>query len=202
MNHPLLRPGLTCALLAGAVAGVLSLWSPAIAQEAAESPPTPAAADANPIYFARQLRLLDVSVPNRWQFRASEYLFTIDIPAAASQPLAKLVFTQIEGADYPRYSTRDTRAFEAGDRHTPLSLSQAENNTDDRTITVVFDPPVEPGRQITVALKAHHNPRDGIYLYEVTALPPGISGAGQRVGLGRLNFYERESLGRRRFGIH
>lgn len=198
---PLLSLHYLNGLWAGTALGLLCLGTPAIAQETPEVLPAPVAAAANPIYFARPLRLANVSTPNNWQFRASEYLFTIDIPADASQPLEKVVFAQIEGADYPRYSIRNTHAFAEGDRHTPLTLSQVENDTDERTVTVVFDPPIEPGRQITVALKAHHNPRGGIYLYQVTASPPGISGPGQRVGLGRLQFYERESIGRGRFGI-
>lgn len=199
--YPLLSPRTFNGLWAGTAWGLLCLGLPAIAQETLEVLPALVAASANPIHFARPLRLADVSIPNNWQFRASEYLFTIDIPADASQPLERVVFAQIEGADYPRYSTRNTHAFAEGDRHTSLTLSQVENDTDERTITVVFDPPIEPGLQITVALKAHHNPRGGIYLYQVTASPPGISGPGQRVGLGRLQFYERDSIGRGRFGI-
>ncbi|MEM9162978.1 MAG: DUF2808 domain-containing protein, partial [Cyanobacteria bacterium P01_F01_bin.4] len=157
-----------------------------------ETLPTPAIADTSPVYFNEPLRLTHVSVPTKWQFRESEYLFNINLPAEAVEPLQEIVFIQIEGADYPSYSIRETHAFEGGDRDAELNLSLVANDTDERTMTVVFDPPVEPGRQVTVALKAHRNPRDGIYLYRVVAYPPGASGRGQRIGTGRLSFYEQE----------
>ncbi|MEO1401581.1 MAG: DUF2808 domain-containing protein [Cyanobacteria bacterium J06635_1] len=159
-----------------------------------ETLPMPEIAEANPVYFNEPLRLTHVSVPNKWQFRESEYLFNINLPANASEPLQEIVFTQIEGADYPSYSIRETHAFEGDDRDAELNLSLVANDTDERTMTVVFDPPVEPGRQVTVALKAHRNPRDGIYLYRVVAYPPGAAGRGQRIGTGRLSFYEQEAF--------
>lgn len=99
--YPLLSPRTFNSLWAGTAWGLLCLGLPAIAQETLEVLPALVAASANPIHFARPLRLADVSIPNNWQFRASEYLFTIDIPADASQPLERVVFAQIEGADYP-----------------------------------------------------------------------------------------------------
>ncbi|MGB3291815.1 MAG: DUF2808 domain-containing protein [Phormidesmis sp.] len=147
-----------------------------------------------PTLFSRPLRLTDVSVPNNSQYRRSDYLFTIEIPAAAEQPLQTVVFAQVEGADYPRYSARRSRAYaqsiEEGDRREALNIT-ATNSTDDRTVTVEFDPPVQPGHQITIALNSR-NPRDGIYIYEVTGSPPDVTGPGQRIGIGRLQFYQRE----------
>ncbi|MEM8807811.1 MAG: DUF2808 domain-containing protein, partial [Cyanobacteria bacterium P01_G01_bin.38] len=159
-----------------------------------ETLPSPVIAEASPVYFNEPLRLTHVSVPTKWQFRESEYLFNINLPAEAAEPLEEIVFTQIEGADYPSYSIRDTHAFEGGDRDAALPLSLVANDTDERTMTVVFDPQVEPGRQVTVALKAHRNPRDGTYLYRVVAYPPGTAGRGQRIGTGRLSFYEQEAF--------
>jgi hypothetical protein len=132
----------------------------------------------------------DVQVPTHWQFRESEYLFTIDIPADAGAPLQQIVFNQIEGADYPSFSIRDTHAFAAGNRSADIPLSLVSNDSDEKTMTVVFDPPIEPGRQITVALKAHRNPRDGTYLFELQAYPPGIDSQRQRLGTRTLRFYE------------
>lgn len=150
------------------------------------------ALENRPTLFSRPLRLTDVRVPNNSQYRRSDYLFTIDIPAAAEQPLQTVVFSQIEGADYPRYSTRRSRAYaqtgENGDREA-LNIT-ATNSTHDRTVTVEFDPPVQPGREITIALNSR-NPRDGIYIYEVAGSPPDVTGPGQRIGIGRLQFYQR-----------
>ncbi len=145
-----------------------------------------------PTLFSQPLTLADVRIPNNWEYRRSDYLFTIDIPAAAEQPLQTVVFTQVEGADYPRYSAGRTRAYaytgENGDRREALNIT-ATNSTHDRTVTVEFDPPVQPGQQITVALNSR-NPRDGIYIYEVTGSPPEVTGPGQRIGIGRLQFYQ------------
>jgi hypothetical protein len=143
-----------------------------------------------PTYFARPLDLVDVRVPNNAEFRSSDYLFTIDVPAEAALPLQTVVFSQIEGADYPRYRDRRSYAYENGDRQARLNLT-ARDDPQSRTLTVTFDPPVQPGRQITIALNARSNPQGGIYIYEITGTPPDIDGLGQRIGIGRLQFYER-----------
>lgn len=144
---------------------------------------TPASNPA--ISFRRPLRVSSMRIPNNLALRRSQYLFTFDFPADAVEPLEKLVFEQVEGADYPRYQSGDSYAFkaESGER---LSLSAVEDNSDERNITVVFDPPVDPGEQVTVALSAR-NPRDGIYIYQLTAFPVGAS-VGQYAGVERLNF--------------
>lgn len=150
----------------------------------------PASAPADlALSFRRPPRITHVSVPNKFEFRSSDYLFTIDLPADAVARLERLVFEQIEGFGYPRYATDRTHVFEAGDRSAQLPLSSVENNTDERSISLEFDPPVEPGRQITVALRARRNPREGTFIYRLTAYPEG-SLEGQYAGIGRLNFYD------------
>ena len=144
------------------------------------------------ISFRKPLRVNKVRVPINWQYRRSEYLFTFDFPADAVEPLKKIVFEQVEGVDYPYYSTDDSYAF-AVDGRRPLPISVTDDS-DKRTITVEFDQPVEPGGEITVALRAR-NPRDGIYIYKLAAFPAGAT-EGQYAGVERLNFYAPE---RRRF---
>lgn len=144
---------------------------------------------ARPLVLERRVR-----IPVNWQYRASEYRFTIDIPTEAGQSLQQLVFEQIEGAESPSFSVRDTHAYESGDRSAEIPLGLVSNDIDEDTMTVAFDPPVEPGRQITVALKAHRNPREGTYLYEVHAYPPGANSRPQRLGTRRLDFYEPDTL--------
>ncbi len=144
--------------------------------------------------FTRPPDLESVRVVNNNQFRESEYLFNINIPADAGRPLQELVFTQIEGRDYPSFSIRDTHAYDRGDRSADLPLSLVANDSDEKTMTVIFDPPVEPGRNITVALKTHRNPREDTYLYTVVASPAGDSVRSQRVGTGRVRIYEPETF--------
>lgn len=175
--------------------GVLALWlvtcSPAIAQEVPITPQEQTATPANSqnISFRRPLRVSNIRIPTDWQFRRTVYLFTLDFPADAVEPLEKLTFEQIEGVDYPRYQTDSSYAF-ASNLETNERSSLNISTTDDdraRSITVEFDPPVAPGRQITVALRAR-NPRDGIYLYRLTAFPAGAS-EGQYAGIERFNIY-------------
>ncbi len=173
---------LTGAVTTAIASSLLFTYLPIQAQEAPALTPA-----TNPaISFRRPLRATRVRVPNNRELRRSEYLFTFDFPAEAVEPLEKLVFDQIEGVGYPRYRSDDSYAFEtdSGER---LPVSAVENDLDQRKVTVVFDPPVEPGRQITVALRAR-NPRDGLYIYQLSAFPAGAS-EGQYAGVERLNFY-------------
>ncbi|MGB3300729.1 MAG: DUF2808 domain-containing protein [Phormidesmis sp.] len=155
-----------------------------------EAPSAPSESDLTPatnpaISFRRPLRVNSVRVPTSWQYRRSEYLFTLDFPAEAVEPLQKIVFEQVEGVDYPRYDTDDSYAFVANSRtRLPIKVT---NNRDQRTLTVEFDPPVAPGGDITIALRAR-NPRDGIYVYQLAAYPAGAT-EGQYAGVERLNFY-------------
>ena len=168
--------------------------APQLPNEPANQPGlTPATNPA--ISFRRPLRVNGVRVPTNWQYRRSEYLFTLDFPAEAVEPLKKIIFEQIEGVDYPYYNTGDSYAFKT-DSRTPLPISVVDNE-DERTITVEFDQPVEPGGEITVALRAR-NPRDGIYVYKLAAYPAGAT-EGQYAGVERLNFYAPER--RRRFSF-
>ncbi|MEL6814902.1 MAG: DUF2808 domain-containing protein [Cyanobacteria bacterium J06598_3] len=159
--------------------------SPADLSQSSDNGLSPATNPA--ISFRRPLRVSNVRIPNNREFRRSAYLFTFDFPAEAVEPLAKLVFEQVEGADYPRYRAGDSYAFDAGNRAS-LPLSRVDDDRDRKTITVEFDPPVEPGRQVTVALHAR-NPRDGIYVYRLTAFPMGAT-EGQYAGVEQLTFYE------------
>ena len=144
------------------------------------------------ISFRRPLRVTNIRVPIDRQFRRSEYFFTLDFPADAVEPLQKLTFEQIEGVSYPRYRPDDSYAL--GTDRNPLPIA-ASDNDDKRTVTVEFNPPVEPGQQITVALRAR-NPRDGIYLYRLTAFPVGAT-EGQYAGIERFNIYAPSRRDRR-----
>ena len=141
-----------------------------------------------PTLFSYPLDITGVRVDSNWEYQRSYYRFTLDIPEAAEKPVQKVTFTQVEGADYPRFSDRRTYAYEGGDRDQKLNIFTTDD-WDNRTVTVTFDPPIPPGRQVTIALNAT-NPRDGIYVYEVAATPPDTEGLGQRVGIERLNFYQ------------
>ena len=124
------------------------------------------------------------------------YYFTLTIPEDAGEPLGRLTVAQHEGFDEVRYRDEKTLAFE-GDRWNrgeEVSLGLVASDRETNTISVRFDPPVEPGNRITVGLKPVRNPDlDGIYLFGVTAYPVGEKAHGQFLGFGRLHFYSNDS---------
>ncbi len=156
-----------------------------------------ALAQQPPVIEPELLRLADTRVTNNWQYRDADYLFNINIPDRFCCPLQKIVFQQTEGADYPSYSTRKSYVFEGGDRNQRISSSSIVNDTDNRTVTVIFDPPLQSGREITVVLSAFRNPRDGIYIYQVAGLPTGENSRPRRLGTARLSFYQSSGRDRR-----
>ncbi|EDX84368.1 hypothetical protein S7335_2065 [Synechococcus sp. PCC 7335] len=178
------------------VTGAVSAQTPTLAQSNnfARSDNL-AQADANEV--PELLRLTDTSVTSNLQYRDASYLFNINIPADSTAPLQAITFSQIEGADYPSYSARKSYVFEGGDRNQKISSATVANDSNNRTVTVSFDPFLQPGRNITVVLRSFRNPRDGIYIYQVAGIPTGDNSRPRRLGTARLSFYEGYS--RRRF---
>lgn len=120
------------------------------------------------------------------------YYFTIAIPKAASEPLQRVTINQKEGGDNIRYRLDDTRAFEGTrrDRGEKIQLGEVTQDRETRTVTIDFDPPIPPGRVVTIGLRPRANPMSsGVYLFGVTAFPPGEKVRSQFMGFGRLQFY-------------
>ena len=120
------------------------------------------------------------------------YYFTINLPENAGEPLQRVTINQYEGVDRIYYNLKDTSATETGVSHKKhkLALKDVTSDRKTRTISLTFDPPVPPGRTIKIALKPQQNPTvQGVYLFGVTAFPPGEKSHGQFLGYGRLQFY-------------
>ncbi|MBV9389598.1 MAG: DUF2808 domain-containing protein [Chroococcidiopsidaceae cyanobacterium CP_BM_ER_R8_30] len=121
------------------------------------------------------------------------YFFTLDIPVNAGEPLQRVTFTQTEGSEPIRFDLKAFHAFEGTRKHQGPKLTLQPPTKGDRSsqqISVTFDPPVPPGKTVTIALQTIRNPLfDGIYLFGVTAFPPGEQAVGQFIGYGRLQFY-------------
>ncbi|AFZ31333.1 DUF2808 domain-containing protein [Gloeocapsa sp. BRSZ] len=120
------------------------------------------------------------------------YYFTVNVPANAGEPLQRVTITQRDGSDNIRFKLDDTRAFEGtrDRRGTQLTLGEVTRDRETRTVNVTFDPPVAPGRTITIGLRPVRNPLfSGVYLFGVTAFPPGEKAHGQFLGFGRFHFY-------------
>jgi hypothetical protein len=121
------------------------------------------------------------------------YYISFSFPAAAEEPLDKVVISLDEGRRDPLfgYQLEAARAIAStpqGDE--VLSLGMITQDDDTKTLTIQFDPPVPPGNPITLALKPTRNPRyEGVYLFGINAFPVGVAPEPTFVGYARLSFY-------------
>lgn len=121
------------------------------------------------------------------------YQFTLNLPEDAGEPLKAVSISQRESTDSVEFQSSKSRAF-LGDSFASgpeLTLSPVGGSTQSSEVTVVFDPPVQPGSTVTVAVKPKKNPfTAGIYLFGVTAFPEGEASRGQFLGYGRIHIYD------------
>ncbi|AFY31743.1 hypothetical protein Cal7507_1272 [Calothrix sp. PCC 7507] len=149
------------------------------------------------VSFVQPPRLVSATTPynntNTWD---TTYYFTLELPATAGEPLQRVSFNQIQGVEEIEFNQKTTFAFEGTRGREGANIAiNGEKNSDrqKRTFTITFDPPVTPGRTVTVGLKTFRNPSfDGVYLIGVTAFPSGQKTAGQFLGIGRLHFYSSQ----------
>ncbi|MFN6570713.1 DUF2808 domain-containing protein [Dendronalium sp. ChiSLP03b] len=147
------------------------------------------------VYFAQPPRLIKaVTTYNDVYVWGATYYFTVSLPENAGEPLQRITINQREGADYVRFDLKDSFAFE-GNRSRKgqkLGLKDATSDRKTQTLSLTFDPAISPGKTITIGLKPLQNPTiAGVYLFGVTAFPPGEKSHGQFLGFGRLHFYSR-----------
>lgn len=119
------------------------------------------------------------------------YYFTVELPVTAGEPLQRVTFSQTEGTEHIRFDLKHSSAFEGtrDRRGSKLALKLVKSDPT-QPVTVTFDPPVPPGKTVTIGLRTVRNPLfDGIYLFSVTAFPAGEQANGQFLGFGRLQFY-------------
>jgi len=145
------------------------------------------------VYFVQPPRLVRAATTNNGvRMWGATYYFTISLPENADEPLEKVTITQRSGWEFPRFYLEESRAFEGTSRRgRPLALKAVTRDKKARTISVTFSPPVPPGRTLTIRLRPVQNPRNsGIYMFGVTAFPPGDRVHGQFLGFARFHFYE------------
>ena len=144
-------------------------------------------------YFTSPPRLVGASTTQNYVYAWSvTYYFTLDVPENSGEPLQKVTIAQNEGVDRVRFNLKQTEAVE-GDRrsNTKLGLGEVTQDPKTKAITVNFNPPVAPGKRVTIALAPYQNPAyGGVYLFGVTAFPPGEPAYGQFLGFGRISIYE------------
>lgn len=120
------------------------------------------------------------------------YHFTLAIPQNAGESLGAVTVSQRENLDLVSFDLTRTHAFLgdsfAGGSEIPLARTDSQQSDKPGQAAIAFDPPVPPGKTVTVALRAKHNPSEGTYLFGVTAFPAGEERAGKFLGYGRLHF--------------
>ncbi|BAY32255.1 peptidase C14 caspase catalytic subunit p20 [Nostoc carneum NIES-2107] len=146
-------------------------------------------------YFTQPPSLLKASTTyNRVSEPNAVYYFTINLPENAGEPLQKITIQQREGLEYIRFQLDKSVAFEGTESQEGQKLELKDISSDQKTqtVSIAFNPPVSPGKKITIGLKARQNPQfDGVYLFGVTAFPQGEKSHSQFLGFGRLHFYRR-----------
>jgi hypothetical protein len=141
-------------------------------------------------YFTQPPRLVN-AVPtfSRAEMPGVTYYFTLSLPENAGEPLQRITIAQNSGGSYPKFGLRDSEAFEGTHRRpgAKISLGEVTEDRENRVVSVVFDPPVNPGKTVTIALAPVRNPdMKGTYLFGVTAFPVGDNPNGQFLGFGRF----------------
>ncbi len=146
-------------------------------------------------YFSKPPSLLKASTTyNRVSEPGAVYYFTINLPENAGEPLQKITIQQREGLEYIRFQLDKSVAFEGTESQEGQKIDLTDISSDQKTqtVSIAFNPPISPGKKITVGLKAMQNPQsDGVYLFGVTAFPKGEKTHSQFLGFGRLHFYRR-----------
>ncbi|NJO94284.1 MAG: DUF2808 domain-containing protein [Hydrococcus sp. RM1_1_31] len=125
----------------------------------------------------------------------STYQFTIHVPKNAGEPLKAVTITQKTSPERIKFDASNSKAFMgdsfAGGPAISLANIGGSQPSDDNSVTIVFDKPVEPGNTVTVSLRAFHNPQfGGIYQFGVTAYPIGEKSEGLYLGSARLHFLQ------------
>jgi hypothetical protein len=145
-------------------------------------------------YFLNPPRFLGaIATQDGTNIWSASYYFTLNLPANAGEPLRTVVITQQGGLGRPMFDEETIQAFEGTRirRGKNLTIAASHFDSDTQTLTVTFDPPVPPGRILTLRLSPVRNPSvPGTYLYGVTAFPDGTKPFGQFIGVGQIRIYD------------
>ncbi len=144
--------------------------------------------------FTHSPHLIRSAVSNTSAHTPASYEFTVQVPENAGAPLQALRILQEPNLETIGFDLTQNRAFEgdsfAGGPNLSLAaIGGAMPPSQANEITVVFDPPVAPGKTVTVTLESPRNPSlSNAYLFGITAYPTGDNSPGLFLGYGRINF--------------
>ena len=131
---------------------------------------------------------------NSVRARQAKYYFDLELPNDVGEPLGKVVIKQRTGGDEVQFKPDKTKVYlgSHNDKQQELEATTFYNE-DTGEVTVKFDREVSPGSNLTIALRPKRNPDfAGVYLFGVTAFPPGEKSLGLYLGAGRLHFYQSD----------
>ena len=157
MDEPVLNIAFSLALvLAG---GVIVHERPANAKTIFDVPPTQ----------------ISIHNPSSTEGQRNRTTISIGVPEEAGASLGRVVLTQIVNVDrwgwnslkpevyMGRYSLRGRGV---------KNLAVAELSKDQATLSIIFDPPIDPGRQVNIVMRGF-NPDAGIYQWTTQLVPNG-----------------------------
>ena len=124
--------------------------------------------------------------------RQAKYYFDLELPDNVGEPLGKVTIKQRAGGDNVRFKLDKTKVY-LGNHNNKREELSSTTLYDEETgeIIVKLDRPIPPGSSLTIGLKPKRNPDyAGVYLFGVTAFPPGEESLGLYLGAGRLHFYQ------------
>jgi hypothetical protein len=119
------------------------------------------------------------------------YEFTLTVPTNAGEPLQAVTISQNTNIETVAFEVNRSSAF-AGNSYKKgamLPLAPIGGPGLPGEAMIVFDPPVQPGQTVTIAIPVQRNPTSGVYLFGVTTYPAGKNALGQFLGYGRFHFY-------------
>ena len=146
------------------------------------------------VFFEESPRLVDVITTfSSVRVRGAKYYFTIELPNDVGESLGKVTIQQRQGTEDIKFYLEKTVIFEGtpNQRGEVIALEEITTKKSNNSISLVLSTPVSPGKTFTIGLFPKRNPEyDGVYLFGVTAFPPGDKSQGLYLGVGRLQFYQ------------
>ena len=126
--------------------------------------------------------------------RQAKYYFDIELPSNVGEPLDKVIIKQRAGGDEVKFKPDKTRVYLGTHNNKQEELDSTTLYSEEKgEIIVKFDKAIKPGSNLTIGLKPTRNPDlGGVYLFGVTAFPPGERSLGLYLGAGRLHFYQND----------
>lgn len=146
------------------------------------------------VTFKKPLDLISTTTTyNETDAWGARYYFTVFLPENAGESLERVTIQQRQGFENIQFRLQDTQAFEGtpGNKGARFPLKAVTKDPQSPTISVTFNPPVPPGKTVTIELHPVRNPSvGGVYIFGVTAFPAVENPYGLYLGVGRLQFYE------------